>query len=146
MSIVIGVNSWATIAEADEYLTTKVGSGPWFGLIDSPASPGDPSKESYLIMAFETLVYKPGYNLAPDNTDDNLKKAQIELAYYFVGNYAQFVEQSDMANRGLSSFTLSKWSESFFNSWEGDFPLPYMVSKFIGSYRMDNTTVDVDPE
>jgi hypothetical protein len=142
MSIDIGVNSWATIAEADAYLTNKLDSQPWFALPDS-AGAGEESKELYLIMAFYTLVDKQGYYLAPGNTDEDLKKAQTELAFYFIDNYASFVDQADTMNKGVSSFKASKWEEDYFASNAGDFPLPYMVTKFISNYKLWGTTVNL---
>jgi len=145
MALVVGENTWVTLVEADLYLTDRIGTAAWFALPDT-AGPGEPSKELYLIMAFNMLLNHPSYCLSASLTDENVKKAQTELAFYFVSSYDTFISSADMASRGVSSFTLSKWSESYFRSWEGDFPLPVMVSMFISLYKADGLMVDLTVE
>lgn len=142
MAIIVGENTWVTILEADAYLTTRIGTAAWFALPDT-AGAGLPSKELYLIMAFNMLVNHPSYCLDATLTTDDVKNAQTELAFYFVSSYDSFIQQSDIATRGVSSFGLSKWTESYFRSWEGDFPLPVMVSMYISSYKSDGLMVDL---
>jgi hypothetical protein len=143
MALIIGENTWATLAEAASYLNTRLGSGSWFTLVDSPVNPGDESKETFMIMAFNLLVNKPGYALDKDLTDDNVKYAQIEFALYLSANFNQWSISADMATKGLTSFTLSKWSEQYFTNWVGDAPMPIFVTFFLADYRMDNTTVNL---
>lgn len=143
MAIIVGTNSWVTIAEADAYLTARLGSQDWFTLSDSPASPGEESKETFLVMAYNLLVNKPGYCLTPGMTDENVKNAQSEFAFYLSQDYASFIENADGAARGISSFKLSKWSESYFRNWEGDYALPVFVNAFLDAYRLDNNLADI---
>lgn len=134
MAISVGVNSWVTIAEADSYLENKIGTGSWYDLSDTPENPGDSSKESFLVTAYLFLINKPGLVLTSDSTDTNVKYAQIEFAYYLSNNYATFIADSDTLSKGLSSMTLSKWSESYSQSYYSNFSLPTIVAILLSGY------------
>jgi len=148
MALVVGENSWATVAEADAYLTDRVGTQEWFTLDEASANPGDPSKETYLIMAFNYLLTKNGYCLDKTLTDENVKKAQIEFAFYFVDNFTTYEDDNNSLTRGAKSFNLSKWREQLNSeaNWAGDYPLPAFVSTYLTGYQCSNVTVPLDPE
>jgi len=146
MALVVGTNSWVTVAEADTYLTDRLGTQDWFTLDESPSAPGEPSKDTFLITAFNLLVNKGGYCLDPAMTDNRVKNSQSELAFYFVNNYNQFIADSDSISKGLKKFDLSEWSEEYFESWKGDFPLPASVSVFLTVYRSDNLITFLEVE
>lgn len=143
MALVVGTNTWATIAQADEYLTTRMGSGKWFDLPESPANPGEESKETFLVMAFNILVNKGGFSLIPELTDTNVIYAQSEMAFQLFSDLETFEDGADIMNKGLKSFKLSQWQEEYFANSEGDFALPYMVENFLTEYRLDNVFVDI---
>jgi hypothetical protein len=145
MALVVGSNSWQTVAEADLYLTDRLGAQNWFKLSDT-SGVGEPSKEVYLIMAFNLLVNHPGFNLNETMTDASVKKAQSELALYFVDNYFSFIQQSNLISQGLKSFTMSKWKQDFDTNWQGNYPLPVWVSSYLTKYGSANDTVFLEVE
>jgi len=148
MALVVGENSWATVAEADDYLTDRVGTQEWFNLDETPSAAGEPSKETYLIMAYNYLLTKNGYCLDSTLTDENVKKAQIEFAFYFVDNFTEFEDDSNSLTKGAGSFNLSKWREQLNSeaNWNGDYPLPAFVSVFLTEYQCTNVTVNLDAD
>lgn len=143
MAIIIGTNSWATVAEADAYLTNKVGTSSWFALAETPTSPGDPSKESYLIMSYEYLLSNCGYSIPADSTDENVKKAQIEFAYYLLNNQEAFDERSEIIASGVKEFKASKWSEKYADNLNGEVMLPRVVQNYLKGYYLLNVTMRV---
>lgn len=144
MSLVVGENSWASLAEAEAYLLYKLNSGDWKSLPEDSDNPGVESQTLFLVTAFNILLNKKGYELTATLTDTNVKDAQIELAFsLFKGTFLSEDELYRLT-MGVKSFSLSKWSETYVGNWEGDFPLPYMVENFLSSYRRDNMTVSLD--
>jgi len=146
MALIVGENTWATVAEADAYLADRVGTQNWFLLDESPAAPGEPSKESYLSMAFNYLINKGGYCLDKALTDDEVKYAQIEFAFYFVDNFTTFEDEANSQGKGTTSFQVSKWRESLGTNWVDDYALPFSVSTFLNKYICSNVTVHLTVE
>lgn len=110
MAIVVGVNSWVTIAEADAYLTSKAGAENWFALADA-AGPGEDSKETFLVSAYYWLLYDSGFGLTPENTDDYVKKAQIEAALFLLSYRVDYENRAAKIAGGVERFKNSKWEE-----------------------------------
>lgn len=109
MALVVGTNSWVTVAEADAYLADKWNAGTtWTGLTN-------PQKESALITAFYWIRRRyPGIPLV--GVTDNVKNAQIELAWYIVNYYNAHVKRDSLYRQGVRKFKISKWSEDLSES------------------------------
>lgn len=146
MALVVGSNSWATIAEADAYLTNRIGASNWFNLSDEPSSPGEESKETFLIMAYNILLYKGGYALSSTSTGTSVIYAQSEMAFQLYVNYKSFMDRAELQNAGLSSFKLSQWEEDYASNMIGDFTLPILVSNFLTGYRFTNVSSEITVE
>lgn len=150
MSIIVGTNSWVTIAEADTYLTTKVGSQEWFTLDDEPSDPGEESKESWLVSAYNYLINNCGYSIPSDSTDQNVKYAQIEFAYYLLRYSEEFEDRANSIAMGVTEFKASKWSEKYkggsSSSGEGYISLPPAVRNYLCAYDGLNQTVATEIE
>ena len=142
MSIVVGQNSWVTLAEADTYFTDRIGTSSWFSLTDTPSTPGADSKEGYLITAFNILIGSPDVSLSPSLTDDNVKKAQMEFALFLVQHYTEFDERSAAQSTGVSEFQYSKRKEKFDNPGDG-VKLPYTVIGLLSLYSTANVIVNL---
>lgn len=140
MALVIGTDSWATLVEADAYLTNKVGTSEWFSLTDTPATPGAESKESFMIMAYNQLLTKVGYDIPSDSTDENVKKGQIEFAYYLLTSGDEYNQRVDLQSQGVTEFKLSKWSEKYSEESILNQPLPSIVANFLSDYIRYNMT------
>lgn len=111
MSIIVGQNSWVTVLEADAYLETKTGSQGWFLLNTSPATPGEPSKESYLITAFYWLL-DDSFGLSASLTSDLIKRAQFEAAYFLLNYSSEYEDREAKIAMGVNDFKNSKWEET----------------------------------
>ena len=146
MALVVGTNSWVTLVEADAYLTNKVGTQDWFSLTDTPTNPGDASKESFLITAFNYLITKAGYVIPSDSTDANVQAAQTEFAYYLFVYGAAYEDRINAQASGVTEFKLSKWSEKYSESSLLDQPLPSIVQNYLSEYYYLNITASITVE
>jgi hypothetical protein len=109
MALVVGTNSWVTVAEADTYLSEKWEAGTtWSGLTNA-------EKEAALITSYRWIKRK--YPAIPAaSTNVNVKNAQIELAWYIVNFNEEHVKRSALYTQGVRKFKISKWSETLMKS------------------------------
>ena len=105
MPITVGTNSWVTVAEANTYLATKYGAGAWAAL-----SVAD--KEALLITAYNLLRRQSGYNIDPASTNQNVKDAQCETAWFWYLHGEEWDKRSALYASGVRSFTVMSWTES----------------------------------
>jgi hypothetical protein len=104
ITLTVGVNSWVTLAESNQYFEERFGSGAWAGLSDD-------AKKQCLITAFRWIFYSPIFNIPASSTDDKVKKAQMELAWYVYGNFTSHQKRAALIAQGVTEFQLSKWEE-----------------------------------
>ncbi|MEJ2248037.1 MAG: hypothetical protein P8Y70_00070 [Candidatus Lokiarchaeota archaeon] len=138
MSLIVGQNSWCTISEADEYLTTRMNASNWFSLNDEPANPGEDSKETFLISAFNWLLNSSGVSLSITLTDYNVKKAQIEAGLFLLHYGKELEDRRSAIFTGVKSFRFSNRSETLdiYN-----LRLPFHIINLLSDYNTVNTTV-----
>lgn len=111
MGLVVGSNSWVTIAEADSYIADKINSGLWLTT----------DKAKYLISAFYAIYTSPDLNIAKESTNEKVKIAQIELAFWFIDNYNAWMKRQAIQGMGVTQFTADGIHESYNN--KGSLPL-----------------------
>lgn len=139
MALVVGTNSWVTVAEADIYLTDRIGSTEWFGLLDLPSNPGEDAKETMLISAFYWLIGSPELNLTPSLSATNVKNAQIEAALFLLEHYDELNERRAFISAGGESFKLSKRSEDLNLK---NLKIPPQIAGLIPEYGINHAIVD----
>jgi hypothetical protein len=143
--IVVGTNSWVTIAEADAYLENKANAENWFLLPANPASSGEASKESFLVEAYYRILYNPEFNgLTASLTNQDVKNAQIEFAFWLLNNYDDYLEREAKIASGIESFTFSKWKEKLGDQIQTPWLVTAIIDKagFSGSNFLVNITVE----
>lgn len=101
MALIIGTNSFVTLTEANNYLDSKFGAGGWSALPDA-------TKEQLLVTAFRWLV---SLGIAKTSTDENIKWAQIELAWWSYNYLSEYEDRGALLASGVTKFQLSKWEE-----------------------------------
>lgn len=121
-TIVINTNSWVTIVEADTYLDEKVGASAWAALTDE-------QKSEYLITAFRWINRLPDYDFSV--VTNNMKYAQIELAWYIYGNYTTHTKHEALYASGVRNFRVSKFTESLAKP-----ELPPVVKDLLDDYDL----------
>jgi hypothetical protein len=142
MSLVVGTNSWATVAEADTYLTDRINAVDWFSTSPT-AAPGAVSKESLLVSAFYWLTGAPELSLSVTLTDTNVKNAQIEAALFLLEHYDELNERRAAMFTGVESWKLSKKSENYNID---QLQIPSYIIGMLRDYAIMNTTVDLKGE
>ena len=136
MSLIVGTNSWSTIAEADAYLTDRINASAWFLLSDQD-DPGELSKESLLVSSFYWLFGAPDLEISKSSSDSNVKNAQIEAALWLLTYSEQLEERRAAMFSGLSSFRYSKRSENFNPSL---LKIPPHITGLLSEYLNSNGT------
>lgn len=134
MSLVVGTNSYASVAEADAYLSDRIGSSAWFALPESSVTPGAETKEAYLVSAYNWLIGSPILDVPATGDDPNLKAGQIESALYLLENYDTMKIRRAIQAQGVSAYTLSKKSETFKDNGKGS-EIPDYILGILKSYR-----------
>lgn len=107
MAIVVGVNSWVTLIEADAYFAYKWEATEWNDGTLSPAQ-----KESLLISAYRWINQQTYFSIPPASTANIVKEAQCEAAWYIYKYWSQHQDRRALFNMGVERFTISKFSES----------------------------------
>lgn len=141
MSLVVGTNSWANRAEADAYLTDRIDATDWFALNDTPANPGEVSKDSYLISSYYWI--NTYVTIAATSTDDNVKNAQIEAALFLLGHYDELNERSAAMATGVAEFKYSRRSEVLNIN---QLSLPPHILGMLKDYAIGNSTIQLKGE
>jgi hypothetical protein len=104
MSIVVGTNSWITLADADTYFTTHIGSDPWDALSDA-------NKEYYLVTAYNWIYYDSAFSVPAASTETAVKYGQCEAALYLISYYTDMKKHEAMIASGITSFEYGKRQE-----------------------------------
>ena len=143
MALVVGTNSWATVAEADLYFTDRIGSTGWFDLSETPPNPGEDAKESMLVSAYYWLMGSPDVTLSASLTATNVKNAQIESALYLLEHYDELNARRAAISTGLQDFELSRLTERFNAAY---IKIPAYILGLIPEYGNTNTFVQLKGE
>ena len=145
MSLIVGTNSWVSVAQADAYLTDVPEATDWFNLVEDPIEAGGEAKTSYLILSFRTLVTHPDLNgLSASTTDEKVNDAQIELALYLLRYREDFEQRSMLMSSGVQEFDMGEWSEKFKDSGGS---LSTSILSLLSTYvTYGNVSVQLRPE
>jgi hypothetical protein len=136
MSLAVGSNSYVTVAEADAYFSDRYNSINWFSLDETPSTPGNESKETYLTTSYYILRGHDSVNLPATSTEENVKTAQLEFALYLLKHIEEHEERDAVQAQGLTKFQFSKRTEEFSGSGAS---LPSVVKGLLSAYMTGNT-------
>lgn len=143
MALVVGTNSWASVAEADALLTDRIDAETWFALADVGAAPGERSKEALLVSAFHWLSGSPQLSISSSVTDANVKNAQIEAAWFLQEYYEEMKDRRAALATGVETLRMSRRTERLNIRNLG---IPGYILGMLGSYQVSNTTVTLRGE
>ena len=142
MALVVGANSWASVAEADTYLADRIDAEAWFLLADTAAA-GVRAKESLLVSAFHWLYGSPQLSIAGSSTDDDVKNAQIEAAWFLREYYDEMKDRRAAISTGVTSLRMSRRAE---NLSAGNLTIPPHILGMLSTYQQSNLTADLKGE
>lgn len=139
MAFTVGVDSWVTVVEADAYLTYRIGTEEWFALKSEDVQ-GSYSKESVLGTAFMELLNCTLVTLAKENTDSNVKNAQIEMALFLTEHFDELNDRRAAIATGLDSFYLGKRREDLRTFFVG---VPEYIISMLIAYTHKNVFAEI---
>jgi len=135
MALVVGTNSWVSIAEADAYLADRIDAEAWFLLSDSGAS-GVRTKGSLLVSSFFWLQGSPQLEIASSSTDPNVKNAQIEAAWFLQEYYEEMKDRRAALASGVKSLRMSRRAETLSLS---NLSIPIHILGMLSEFQISNT-------
>ena len=121
-TIIVGTNSWVTLAEAETYFEARPQSTGWDSLTT------DDQKNQYRIFAFNWLFYDPGFLAPASATQQAVKNGQCEAAEFLITNYAEWAKRDALIASGVKDFQYSKWRETL-----GEVTKPNIVINYFSS-------------
>jgi len=113
MAFEVGVNTWVTIVEADDYLALKRGADNWATLTTN-------TKQQNLVTAFRWILDSKKFNVSASTVNDVVDRAQIELAWYIEREYENHQDRTALQSQGVKKFELKDWEEDY--SHKADLP------------------------
>lgn len=104
MSITVGTDSWITLANADTFFSSHIGSSPWDALSDA-------DKEKYLKTAYRWIYYDSAFTVPASSSETAVKYGQCEAALFLINYYSEYDKHDAMSAMGIKSFGYSKRRE-----------------------------------
>lgn len=123
MALTVGTNSWVTVAESNLYLADKYGAGDWAGLADGV-------KEQLLITAFWTIYSSPDYTIAKTSTNELVKNAQIETAWFMYTYDSEIWKRLALQGIGVTEFGISEFRERLSKGS----PIPFVAAGMLADF------------
>jgi hypothetical protein len=123
MALVLNVNSWVTVSQANTYFADKWGASAWAILTNA-------QKEQLLISAYRWI--KSLSALTISTVTDLLKQAQYETAWYLYKYDAEHNKRSALHNQGVTSFTVLEFSEDLKGAKFPDYIMEYLKAYITG--------------
>lgn len=124
MNLTVGTNSWATVEQANTYFKTRLFAGKIWN-----ESLSEPDKEAALVTAYNQLTTAGLFNLAPDDTSENTKKAQFEMAFYLLQHLSDSDSRKGLQAQGVQSAGIVQ--ESYDMSFASEMPIPANVKSIL---------------
>ena len=106
MAVTPGTNSWCSNTDANSYFSTRYLASGWAAL---PSA----DQDSLLITAFKFLRRQPMFRLGPDITDQIVKDAQCEAAWWLKDWYDIQMKHEALYAQGIRNYSFSGFSERF---------------------------------
>lgn len=123
-SIVVGTNSWTTLAYAETYFTTRLNADLFWS-----ATVSDAKKEAALITAYDFINGCGDYSIAPDCSDVAVKKAQCEMAFFLLQHGADMDARKGIQAQGVERADIV--GETYDLAMAGSVPLPPIVKRLL---------------
>ena len=126
--LVLGTNSWVTVAEADTYMETRFGS--WEFWLD------DTNKEAALITAYNRIVNSGYFSNLPDTANTNMKAAQCEMALFLCMEGGDINRRAGLQAQGVVQTGIAK--ETYDPEVRGRISFPPEVMAMLKDYSIED--------
>lgn len=117
----VGVNSWISLNEANEYFSDMFGYSFW-------GTQTDTVKKQLLVTAFR-WINASGYSIAPTSTSSIVKNAQCELCYEIYNSFEDYKKRETLYATGVRSFNFDGWQETLVAS-----ELPIKIANLLADF------------
>lgn len=104
ITLTAGQNTWCTLEYADAYFEERWNSESW-------ALKEEEDRKKLLAHAYKLINQQSDIAIAADETEDIVKQAQCELAWYILNYWNEHEKRKALANMGVTEFKVSKFSE-----------------------------------
>lgn len=125
--VIVGVNSWQTVAQADDYFAAKFGAAAW-------ASLSLMQKTQLLISACRWITQQATLAVAITVTANIVKQAQCEAAWFLLNYQADYEKRRALVASGVKDFKMLDWQETL-----GEVVFPQFVADMLGDYMIDTS-------
>jgi hypothetical protein len=124
-----GVNTWATLAEANEYFSSWYGrpSTVWATLADS-------DKTALLITAYNDINSLSNIDIPADSTDSRVFEAQYRYAWWYYDNGDDSQKRGGLIDQGVTEFKTLDFMEKYGKAEE----MPSKISDLLEDYKKAN--------
>ena len=82
MSITVGTDSWTSLADANTFFESHIGSSVWDDLSDL-------DKEKYLKTAYRWIYYDSAFTVPAASSETAVKYGQCEAALFLINYYGE---------------------------------------------------------
>ena len=103
--VIVGVNSWVTIAQADDYFAAKFGATAW-------ASLSVTEKTQLLLSAVRWILQQNAFDILMSVTAELVKQAQLEAAWFIYKWFDEYEKRRALSSAGVKSYRVMDFSES----------------------------------
>lgn len=125
ITITVGTNSWISLAEANDYFATRVGSSLW-----NESNPIE--KAQALVSAFNQLSGCGLFDI-PSEITSNLKNAQCEMALFILKYQEDIDARKGLQAQGVSSAGIVQ--ETYDKDMMSQVPVPPIVKSMLSEYE-----------
>jgi len=129
--LVIGTNSWVTVAEADIYMETRFGS--WEFWTD------ETNKEAALVTAYNKIVNSGYFSDLPDTATTGIKAAQCEMALFLCMEGGDVLRRAGLQAQGVVQAGIAK--ETYDPDARGKLAFPPEVLALLKEYSQEDNGV-----
>jgi hypothetical protein len=126
--LVIGTNSWTTVAEANTYMETRFGS--WEFWTD------ETNKEAALITAYNKIVNSGFFADLPDTANVGMKAAQCEMALFLCMEGGDINRRAGLQAQGVVQAGIAK--ETYDPNARGKLAFPPEVLALLKDYSQED--------
>jgi len=135
MALIPGQNTWATVADADNYLNHRVGADAYWGNLDNA------EKEIPLVTAYNWLTECGQYTF-PDAITPRMIMAQAEMALFLLQHGADLDIRMGLQAQGVTVAGIVR------ETYRGDpgVPVPPVVKAMLRDYDKARSFAIVDIE
>lgn len=127
--LIVGTNSWVTVAEADAYMDSRFGSWEFWD--------DDINKEAALITAYKKITQSGFFADLPTVANDNMKDAQCEMALYLIMEGGDLLRRAGLQSQGVIDAGIPK--EKYDPAARGKMSFPSDVLALLKDYTQEDS-------